>query len=157
MKIGFYAGSFDPFTNGHLNVVREAAAIFDKIVIGIAVNPDKKRRYDKTIMKAAIEKTLISEKLNNVSVVVYDELTADVAKNMGATHLIRGLRNSLDYVTEEDYATANKKLCGLDTIYFRAGDFDIVSSTLVFELLTRNKDVSAYIPKDVFDTIKNKR
>ena len=62
MEIGFYAGSFDPFTNGHLHVVTKSAKLFDKVIIGIGVNPDKKRRYDKEIMKNAIEKLLVNRK-----------------------------------------------------------------------------------------------
>ena len=66
MKIGFYAGSFDPFTNGHLHVIKVSSQIFDKIIIGIGVNTSKKRRFDKNIMKTAIENTLKSENITIV-------------------------------------------------------------------------------------------
>ena len=85
MEIGFYAGSFDPFTNGHLHVVEKSAKLFDKVIIGIGVNPDKKRRYDKEIMKNAIEKMIKNRNLTNVSVVCYDNLSVDAALEHHAT------------------------------------------------------------------------
>lgn len=63
MKIGFYPGSFDPFTKGHLHVVKRACSLFDKVVIGIGINPNKKRIYSPSLMKCAIEKTLQDEKI----------------------------------------------------------------------------------------------
>lgn len=154
MKVGFYAGSFDPFTNGHLHVVKESIKLFDKVIIGIAVNPDKSRRFDKNEMKKVIDRIIELHKLSNVECVVYDELTVDVALEYGATYLIRGIRNTLDFITEEDYAKANKDLSGLETLYIRAGDYEVVSSTLVYELFKRGKDISQYVPKEVLDIIK---
>lgn len=154
MKVGFYAGSFDPFTNGHLHVVKESIKLFDKVIIGIAINPDKNRRFDKNEMKKVIDRIIELYKLNNVECVVYDELTVDIALKYGATYLIRGIRNTLDFITEEDYAKANKELSGLETLYIRAGDYEVVSSTLVYELFKRGKDISQYVPKEVLDIIK---
>ena len=154
MKVGFYAGSFDPFTNGHLHVVKESIKLFDKVIIGVAVNPDKNRRFDKNEMKKVIDRIIKLHKLNNVECVVYDELTVDIALKYGATYLIRGIRNTLDFITEEDYAKANKELSGLETLYIRAGDYEVVSSTLVYELFKRGKDISQYVPKEVLDIIK---
>ena len=91
--IGFYAGSFDPFTNGHLQVVKKAAKCFDKVIIGIGCNSEKKPRIEKTKMKEAIEKTIEDLNLNNVSVIIYTGLTVDEAIKNGANILIRGLRN----------------------------------------------------------------
>ena len=154
MNIGFYAGSFDPFTNGHLHVVKESIKLFDKVIIGIAVNPDKNRRFDKSEMKKVIDKIISHQNLGNVECVVYDELTADIAIKYGATYLIRGIRNTIDFISEEDYAKANKELSGLETLYIRAGDYEVVSSTLVYELYKRGKDISQYVPKEVLEIIK---
>ena len=79
-KIGFYAGSFDPFTNGHLQIVRKAAECFEKVIVGIAYNSEKKVRLDKEKMKQAIEKTIQEIGLNNVEVALYKGLTAEEAK-----------------------------------------------------------------------------
>lgn len=154
MKVSFYAGSFDPFTIGHLHIVNIASKIFEKVIIGIGVNPKKTRRYDKTKMKEAIEKVLKSENINNFEVIIFDGLTADVAKEYGADFLIRGVRNGIDYDFEENLALINEEISGIDTIYIRAGANGSISSSMVFELLNRNKDVSKYIPKYVLDVIK---
>ena len=113
MRIGFYAGSFDPFTVGHLHIVKVASKIFDKVIVGIGVNPKKTRRFDKAKMKEAIENLLRFENIENFEVITFDGLTADIAKEYGA-----------------------------------------ISSSMVFELLKRNKDVSKYIPKFVVDILK---
>ena len=156
MKIGFYAGSFDPFTNGHLHVVSRAAQLFDKVIIGIGIHPQKKSRFDKELMKKAIEQVLIREKLNNVVVISYENLTVDVAINYNSTFLIRGIRNGMDYQYEENLAAVNEEISGLDTIYIRAGQLGTISSSMVMELLRTNNDVSKYLPKEILELVTNK-
>ena len=156
MKIGFYTGSFDPFTNGHLNVVKKAAEVFDKVIIGIGIHPTKRRRYDKEDMKHAIEKVLKRENLDNVCVIEYDNLSVDCAKEHNSTYLIRGIRNGTDYEYEEIMASMNEELSGLDTIYFRAGKLGNISSSMVVELLRNGKNVDAYLPNEIVDVIKKK-
>lgn len=156
MKIGFYAGSFSPFTNGHLQVVEKASKLFDKVVIGIGSNSQKTPRYDNEIMKEAIEKLLVRLGLENtVSVVIYDNLSVDAAIENGANILIRGIRNGMDYEYEENMASINEEISGLDTIYIRAGQLGNISSSLVVELMKNNKNVSEYLPKEIEDAIKN--
>ena len=123
--IGFYAGSFDPFTNGHMQIVKKASKCFSKVIIGIAQNSEKTTKINKEKMKEAIEKTIKEQKLENVAVVLYDGLTVAEAQKQGATILIRGLRNGTDYQYEETIAELNTKLSGLDTCYFRAGELRI--------------------------------
>ena len=151
MEIGFYAGSFDPFTNGHLHVVEKSAKLFDKVIIGIGVHPDKKRRYDKEIMKNAIEKVIANRNLTNVSVVCYDNLSVDVALEQ-----VRGVRNGMDYQYEETLASINEEISGLDTMYIRAGSLGNISSSMVMELLQYGKDVSKYLPEEIMEIIKYK-
>ena len=99
--VGFYAGSFDPFTNGHLQIVKKTAKCFERVVIGIGYNSEKPTRVDKHQMKEAIEKTIEELGLTNVTVTLYEGLTVDEAKRHGADILIRGLRNGTDYLIEE--------------------------------------------------------
>lgn len=155
MNIGFYAGSFSPFTNGHLHVVKTASRLFDKVIIGIGINSRKTLKYENELMKVAIEKVLKRENLNNVSVVIYNNLSADAALEHKATALIRGIRNTMDYEYEEKMALINEEISGLDTIYIRAGEFGNVSSSLVMELLEYGKDVSKFVPPEIIELVKN--
>ncbi len=156
MNIGFYAGSFDPFTNGHLHVVEMSSKLFDEVIIGIGINRGKKRIYSVDLMKKAIEKTLKSYKLNNVKVIAYDELSGDVATKNNATCFIRGIRNGIDYNYEENLACLNEELSNLDTIYIRAGKLGNISSTMVNELVSYKKDISKYVPNEIANVICNK-
>ena len=154
MKIGFYAGSFDPFTNGHLHVVTQSAKLFDRVIIGIGVHPKKTRRYDKELMQKAIERVLARNNINNVTVISYDNLSVDVAIENDSTFLVRGIRNGMDYEYEENMASINEEISGLDTVYIRAGNLGNISSSMVMELLRNNKDVSKYLPEEVLAILR---
>lgn len=144
-----YAGSFDPFTNGHLEIVREAAKLFDAVLILCAVNPKKSPTFSRRGMVVAIDRCLRAQGLSNVRVISSDALTADVCARYGAEYLVRGLRNTGDYLYEEEIARFNQKINpGLKTIYFRAVD-TAISSTMVKELFSRGKDVSEYVPIEI--------
>lgn len=153
MNIGFYAGSFDPFTNGHLHIIKKSAAFFDKVIVGIGVHSAKTRRFDKSKMEQVIKQVIERENLTNVSVVIYENLTADAALSHNANYLIRGIRNGMDYEYEENIASINEEVSGLDTIYIRAGKLGTVSSSMVMELFNHNHDISKYVPKEVQELI----
>lgn len=159
MNNGFYAGSFDPFTSGHMHVVKTASKLFDRLVIGIGDNNQKKRKYNKNVMKAAIEKALVSDKINNVVVVNYEGLSVDAAKDNECNFLVRGIRDDMDYYYEENIAEINEEISGLDTIYIRAGVLGGISSSTVKELFANGKDISRYVPDDILKimrkTLKN--
>ena len=153
--IGFYAGSFDPFTNGHLQIVKKTSKCFDKVIVGIGYNAEKKERINKVKMKEAIEKTIKEEQLTNVDVVLYNGLTVEKAKECGANILIRGLRNGTDYEYEENISEINEKLAEMDTCYFRAGDLGYLSSSVVMELYNNNKSIDKFVPKAVAELLKS--
>lgn len=154
---GFYAGSFDPFTNGHLAIVKKASQCFEKVIVGIGVNTDKKRRIDSTEMKKAIEESIKQNEINNVDVVIYNGLTTEEAQKYNCTYLIRGLRNGTDYQYEENIATINEEHSSLDTCYFRAGKLGYLSSSMVMELYKFGKTVEKYVPKPVLKILEEKR
>ena len=154
MKIGFYTGSFDPFTNGHLHVVKQSAKLFDKVIIGIGINSQKNRIYNAEKMKTAIEQVLIRENLSNVSVITYSNLSMDSASSLDSTFLIRGIRNGMDYDYEENIALINEEISGIDTIYIRAGKYGAISSSIVVEFLKYGKDISKLVPPEIYEIIK---
>ena len=155
--VGFYAGSFDPFTNGHLQIVKKTAKCFERVVVGIGYNLEKPTRVDKHQMKEAIEKTIEEMGLTNVAVTLYEGLTVDEAKKHGADILIRGLRNGTDYQYEENIAEMNEKIAGIDTCYFRAGELGYLSSSLVMELFNNNSPIDEYVPPQVAKLLYSKR
>lgn len=142
---------------GHLAIVKKTVRCFDKVIIGIGKNAEKRNRVDKNKMKEAIEKTLKQEKILNAEVIIYDGLTAKVAKEMGAEILIRGLRNGTDYQYEETIAEINDEYSKMDTCYFRAGNLGYLSSSMVMELYNAEEDVSKFVPKAVAEVLKNKK
>lgn len=153
-NIAIYPGSFDPFTNGHLDMVVKGAKLFDKVHIVIGVNANKRRSYDSEAMKLAIEKTLEEKKITNCEVHVYDGLIAEYTKVNQIGYMIRGLRNNMDYNYEENIAEINKLINpDLEYVYFRAENV-AVSSSMVKELHGYHKDVSKFVPTAVHELMR---
>lgn len=153
-KKAMYPGSFDPFTNGHLDIIKKASALFDEVVILIGVNSQKKRSFDCESIKLAIEKTLALKSINNCKVYIYNGLIAEFAKQNDIKYMIRGLRNNMDYNYEENIAEVNKLINpDMEYIYFRA-DNVAVSSSMVKELIQYGQDVSKFVPSPVLELIK---
>lgn len=146
-KKALYPGSFDPFTNGHLDIVKKAAALFDEVYIVIGINAMKKRSTDPEAMKSAIELTLADCGIANCTVCIHDGLIAAFAKENDISYMIRGLRNNMDYNYEENIAEVNKLINpNMEYIYFRAENV-AVSSSMVKELHAYGQDISKYVPK----------
>ena len=155
-KKAIYPGSFDPFTNGHLDIVKKSAAIFDQVYVVIGVNAQKKRTFSAESMIGAIEKALADANITNVVVTAHAGLVAQYAKEQGIGYMIRGLRNNMDYNYEENIAEVNKLINpAMESVYFRA-DNVAVSSSMVKELHSFGLDVSPYLPKAVYDILQKK-
>jgi len=140
----FYAGTFDPFTNGHLEVVRRAAAMFDFVYIGIGPNPDKagKQWFSRQENKTMIEFCLKAAGITNVKVICYDGLTVDCARNLGARVLLRGVRDYKDLKSELPLAWANLLLDpSIPTVFLVPYVYINVSSSYVKELLREDASV----------------
>ncbi len=154
MKIAVYPGSFDPITNGHLDVLHRALRIFDKVIVLVAVNPNKKSRF------SAEERILmIKEALNNnpnVEVDSYSGLTVKYAKEHHATHLIRGLRAVTDFEYEFQLASANDYIDEqIDTIFLMSkSDKSFINSSMIIELHEQGVDVSDLVPESVYRRLK---
>lgn len=144
-----FAGSFDPFTNGHLAILKKACTIFDTVYLCIANNAGKHRRYSIAEMENAIKQTISLNKLSNCEVVICDHLVADFCKELGVTYLIRGLRNTSDYMYEENISKINHEINpDLETVYLR-GDDDVISSSMVYEFVKYGKSIEKFVPEPV--------
>lgn len=147
-RIALFAGSFDPYTNGHHAIVRKAAALFDEVVVLIGVNINKRRAFDAVAMRRAIQQAIDADGLN-ARAVIHTGLVADYCADHGILWYVRGLRNAADYSYEEGNAQVNKLLNpGLETIYLR-GDDNAISSSMVRELMVFGKDIGAFVPAPV--------
>ncbi|MBR3933069.1 MAG: pantetheine-phosphate adenylyltransferase [Clostridia bacterium] len=154
-NIAIYPGSFDPFTNGHLDIVKKGAKLFDEVHILIGVNANKKRAYDSELIKKSIDQTLIDNNISNCRVYIYDGLVAEYTRENKIGYMIRGLRNNMDYNYEENIAEINKLINPhLEYVYFRAENV-AVSSSMVKELHSYGKDVSKFVPKAVLKVMGN--
>lgn len=138
-------GSFDPFTVGHAAIVKRALPLFDRLVIGIGVNERKKCMFSAEERTEAIKRLYISEP--RVKVVEYDDLTIDLARREGATHIVKGIRSVKDFEYEREQADINLRIGGIDTLLlYSEPQYESVSSSLVRELMHFGKDVSEFIP-----------
>lgn len=154
MKKAVYPGSFDPFTNGHLDIVKKASVLFDKVAIVVAINKKKSRTYDVDKMCKAIETTLAENNITNCVVGTWDGLIVDLMKTWGVKYLIRGLRNTMDYNYEENIAEVNKLINpDIEYVYFRA-DNSAISSSMVKELHSFGQDVSQYVSEAVIEVME---
>ena len=140
-----YAGSFDPFTTGHLDIVRRSLEIFPQLIIGVGVNEHKSEKSSVDQRVDSIRK--IFEKESRVEVKGYEGLTAEFAKEAGACVLIRGVRNGTEFDKEKELADINLKVLGMPTVILPADpSLTFVSSTMVRELSHNGWDISPFLP-----------
>ena len=155
MKIAIYPGSFDPITNGHLDILERALKIFDKVIVLVAVNPNKKSRFS---VEDRIE--MIKESVNNPNVEVdYSSgLTVKYAREHNATHLIRGLRAVTDFEYEFQLATANDFVdSSIDSVFLMSKqEKSFINSSMIVELHNQGVDVSNLVPPAVIKRLNNK-
>lgn len=145
-KIAVFPGSFDPFTIGHKAVVDSALPIFDKIIIAIGVNAEKKNN-EKLEKRVQVISDLFADN-PKISVETYSTLTVDFCKKNNAQFLVRGLRNTTDFEYEKSIAQTNKQLSGIETVFFvTPPEFEHISSSIVRELISYGADVSQFLPK----------
>ena len=148
MKIAVYPGSFDPITNGHLEILKRALNIFDRVIMLVAVNPDKKTRFSAEDRVAMIKESINDER---VSVDFYNGLTVKYAKEHGATHLIRGLRAVTDFEYEFSLTSANDYIdSSIDTVFLMSkAEKSFINSSMIIELYQKGVDVSSLVPPAV--------
>lgn len=150
MKKAIFPGSFDPFTLGHHDIVIRGLNIFDEIIIGIGRNSTKKETFPIRERLSAIQRIFAAEP--RVHVEIYDCLTVDFAAQHNAQFILRGVRCVQDFEYERNMAEANKELGNVETILlYTRPEYAHISSTLVRDLFSYNKDISVYLPKKNHD------
>ena len=153
MKVAIYPGSFDPITNGHLEILKRALNIFDKVIMLVAVNPNKKSRFN-----AEDRVNMIKEAVNDPRVEVdsYEGLTVEYAKKHNASHLIRGLRAVTDFEYEFSLASANDFIdSSVDTVFLMSKvEKSFINSSMIMELYQSGVDISALVPASVIKRLK---
>ncbi|MEY2792925.1 MAG: Pantetheine-phosphate adenylyltransferase [Bacteroidota bacterium] len=149
-KIAFFPGSFDPFTKGHEDIVLRAIGLFDEIVVGIGHNSNKKRYFELEQMKKYIEETFAGKP---VKVISYQDLTANVAKKVGAKYILRGLRNTTDFEYENSISQVNRHINEeLETIFLiTSPHLAPISSTIIRDLHKYGSAVDQYLPYKLID------
>ena len=146
-RIALFPGSFDPFTRGHESIVRRALPLFDRFVIAIGVNADKRSFMTMEQRKAWIESVFKDEP--RVEVITYTGLTVDIAREIGAQFIVRGVRLIQDFENEKHLAEVNRDLTGIETILlYTLPEYSHISSSIVRELYNYGQDVKAYLPAD---------
>ncbi len=149
IRSALFPGSFDPFTAGHLNILSRALTMFDEVVVAIGINHDKKGFFTNEQKKAIIHQAV--EGMSNVKIIEYDTLTIDVCRKMNIKHIVRGVRNMIDYENERAIADANRRLApDVETIIIpTAQEYAHISSSVVRDLLRHQGDTSLFLPEGV--------
>jgi pantetheine-phosphate adenylyltransferase len=156
LTTAIYPGSFDPITNGHIDIATRAAKLFDKVIIGIFATPDKNLAFTVEERVELAKKAV--EHLPNVEVMSYESLTTQFARDVGANVMVRGLRIRDDFEREFDFAMMNKRLHPeLELVCFMAShDYQFLSSSLMKEVASLGGTINSLVPPHVAEALKKK-
>ncbi len=156
MKIAIYPGSFDPVTSGHLNIIRRAAKIFDRLIVCVMVNAGKNPMFTQAERVDMLRR--VTQELPNVEIDSSDTLLAEYAKSIGDCVIVKGLRAGSDFEYEFQMALINHKINpDLDTMFLTAEhQYSYLSSSTVKELAAYNVDLSDFLPEQIIDEFKKR-
>ena len=157
LNIAIYPGSFDPITNGHLDIIERASKLFDKVFIGISKESTTKNFLFDDNQRMLLVKENIKH-LNNVESIVFDGLLVDYAQKMNINIIIRGLRAFSDFESEFQMSLMNRKLnANINTVFLMPHErYTHISSSIIKEVSSLHGDVSDYVPKSVLLALNNK-
>ena len=157
---GLYPGSFDPITNGHIDIILRASKVVDILIIGVAENEKKKHLFSLKDRRSLIEEQLDKKKsrINNVNVVMFDGLLMSFAEKVNANLIIRGLRAVSDFDYEFQMTGMNARLNSkIETVFLMASErHQFISSRFVKEICMLKGDVSSFVPEEVHAKLSNK-
>ena len=156
MKIAVYPGSFDPVTLGHLDIIRRASQIFDKLYVCVMVNSTKSPMFSREERMELIRKITVD--MPNVEVETSDQLLVRYAKEKGAVTIVKGLRAVSDFDAEFQMALANRMIeQTVDTVFLASSEkYTYLSSTIVKEMAKYHADLSDFVPEEIIEDIMNK-
>lgn len=156
MRIAVYPGSFDPITNGHLDIIERASKIFDKVIVGVLNNSSKNPLFTADERVMLIER--VTDTLPNVEVACFNGLLVDFAREYNANVIIKGLRTVNDFEYEFQMALLNKTLdVDCETMFMMTNSkYSYISSSMVKELAGYNGDLAGLVPTEIIHTIKDK-
>lgn len=146
MKIALFPGTFDPFTLGHYSIVERALPLFDRIVVAVGVNNQKRTLFSEEERLDCIRSLYCGN--DRVEVIAYSGLTVDTARSCGAQFIVRGVRMIQDFEYEKNLAVVNRELSGIETVFlYTLPELGHVSSSIVRELISYGKDVTDLLPR----------
>lgn len=149
-RLAVFPGTFDPITNGHLDVIRRGAKLFDELIVAVGDNPEKAALLDRH-RRARIAAEATAD-MPNVRVETYSGLTVDFAARARATVILRGIRNSADLRFEYQVALTNRLVAGIETVFIvTATEHAFISSSLIRQIARMGGDVSAMVPAAVLE------
>ena len=152
MKVVF-PGSFDPITLGHIDIIKRGAQFADTLYVLVNDSAAKKYMFDMQVRTAFVREALGA--MSNVEVVAAEGLTVDFCKKVGATHILRGIRDAVDYTYEMGIAGANKKLADVETIFLLSdGNYNHISASIVRELIAFHANLDGFVPINVIKWIE---
>ena len=156
MTIAIYAGSFDPITHGHLDIIKRSSSIFEKLIVGVYDRPEKRLLFSTEERVQMVQQAIAH--LKNAKAQSYSGLTVDFAKNVGAQVMVRGLRMSSDFEREFEMAMMNKKLApNLELVCFMASlQYQFLSSSLLKEVAQLGGCLEAMVPDHVAKALREK-
>ena len=152
-RIAVFPGTFDPITNGHLDVIRRGALLFDELIVAVGDNPEKAAMLDQDLrVRIAAD---VVDGIDNVRVEKFAGLTVDFARHVGAAALLRGIRNSSDLQFEFQVALTNRAVAGVETVFIMtSAEYAFISSSLIREIARMGGDVSTLVPAQVLGHIR---
>jgi len=158
LKIALYPGSFDPLTYGHLDIIRRASKLFDRLVVGVSNNPKKSPSFSLDERTEMIQRVCQAEHLDNVTIGSYQCLLVDYAAQVHAQAIVRGLRAVSDFEYEFQMSLANHQLHpDIETIFFNTQERNLyISSSLVKEIASHGGNIERFVPAVIINDIKNR-
>ena len=157
MKVAVYPGSFDPITYGHIDIAKRALKVFDKVIIMVTVNPNKKAFFSAE-ERIDMVKVVMKEYLDRIDIVSCEDLTVKATEELGATHIVRGLRAVTDFEYEFQMTHANRVLGeNIDSVFFMTdNNYSFLSSNTVKEIAQFHGELETFVPLYVEEKLRKK-